>query len=48
MTTFEYVVHVDAATREQADQVMAERLNPDEDYGFPYAVGYDYETQEDS
>lgn len=47
VTTFEYVVHVEAATRDQADQVMAERLTHDEDYGFPYTVSYDYETSED-
>lgn len=47
MSTFEYVVRIDAATREQADQVMAERLDHDENYGFPYTVGYDFETDEE-
>jgi hypothetical protein len=36
----QYIVTVEAETKEQADQVMAERLNPDEDYGFPYEVGH--------
>jgi len=38
--TRQYIVTVEAETKEQVDQVMAERLNPDEDYGFAYEVGY--------
>lgn len=36
--TFSYTVTVAAETREQADQVMAERINHAEDYGFPYKI----------
>lgn len=35
-----YVVTVTGCDRAQADQVMAERLSMDEDYGFPYAVDW--------
>lgn len=38
--TFYYLTFVTAESQEQADQVMAERLQPDEDYGFDYAVDY--------
>lgn len=37
---FRYEVAIHAASQEEADQVMAERLGPDEDYGFPYVVNY--------
>lgn len=40
MTDHEYTVTVTARTRDEADRVMAERLQPDEDYGFPYRVTY--------
>lgn len=36
--TFEVTVH--ECTREQAEQVMAERIGPDEDYGFEYGICY--------
>ena len=35
------VVEVDCDTREQAEQVFAERLGYDEDYGFPYTLEWD-------
>ena len=35
-----YVVTVTTATREQADQVMAERIGYDEDYGFAYSIDW--------
>jgi len=38
--TFEFKVSVTAETREQAEQVMAERINHDEDYGFDYQIGW--------
>ena len=38
--TFVYTVRVTADTDEQADQVMAERLGYDEDYGFDYEIVY--------
>jgi hypothetical protein len=41
MKAFQYVVTVECETQEQADQVMAERLTPEEDYGFTYEVGYE-------
>lgn len=34
-------VTVEAETLENAEQVLAERLGYDEDYGFPYALKYD-------
>lgn len=34
---FHTTAHVECATKEQAGQVFAERLGPDEDYGFPYS-----------
>lgn len=45
--SFRYWVTVDAATQEEADQVMSERLNPDEDYGFDYTLGWDRDTEGD-
>lgn len=33
-----FYVEIAAPTREQAAQVMAERLQHDEDYGFPYEI----------
>jgi hypothetical protein len=35
---FFYAVAIEAETQEQADQVMNERLDPDEDYGFEYKI----------
>lgn len=40
MAKFMYVVAVECETVEQADAVMAERFEVDEDYGFPYVVEY--------
>ena len=41
-----YLVRVSECTREQADQVMTERLGPDEDYGFDYRLGWTGEGEE--
>lgn len=41
MSDFTYTVTVTAETIEQAEQVMAERLSHDEDYGFTYFIEYD-------
>jgi len=38
MTEFRYLVIVTTDTREHADQVMGERLNYDEDFGFDYTI----------
>lgn len=35
---FTYTVIIRCATATDADQVMAERLGYDEDYGFPYQI----------
>lgn len=35
---FYYAVVIDAEDRQAADQVMRERLDPDEDYGFEYQL----------
>lgn len=45
MQDYDYVVRVTAQSRNHAEQVMAERINHDEDYGFPYTIGY--ASQED-
>jgi len=39
--TFHFAVEVKAETLEQAIQVMSERIEHDEDYGFPYKVEWD-------
>jgi hypothetical protein len=39
-----FVVTVDAETPEQAEQVMCERINVDEDYGFPYTIAFTAES----
>ena len=36
-----YLVTVEAETVEQANQVINERLAPDEDYGFEYTVEWE-------
>lgn len=41
MDRFFYVVWVDVDTEAHADQVMAERLGCDEDYGFDYEMDWD-------
>jgi hypothetical protein len=41
MAEHTFLVTVTAASREEAVQVMAERLNHDEDYGFDYSVGFE-------
>lgn len=42
MSSFEYRVHVEAPTQAQADQIMAERLLPEERYDFvdDYSINY--------
>jgi hypothetical protein len=40
MADFSYTVTVTAATKEEADQVIAERISFDEDYGFDYRIGW--------
>lgn len=38
--THDFLVTVTGCNAAQADQVMNERISPDEDYGFDYAIGY--------
>lgn len=38
MPEYVYQVTVEADTEEQADTVMAERILPEEDYGFDYGI----------
>ena len=38
MSKFTYIVEVHAENREQADQVIRERINHDDDYGFDCQV----------
>lgn len=40
MKDFTFAVVITADTREQAEQVMQERILFDEDYGFPYTIAY--------
>jgi hypothetical protein len=40
MADFIYIVRVTCADEGEADQVMGERLGPDEDYGFEYTVEF--------
>lgn len=40
MSTYYFEVTVEAETPEQAEIVMVERINYDEDYGFTYTVGW--------
>ena len=41
MSKYQYLVTVETTTKEQATQVMAERLSTDEWYGFDYQVEYE-------
>ena len=41
MADYAYVVTVTADSEEQAAQVMAERINYDEDYGFEYGISFE-------
>lgn len=36
-----FLVTVSGCTAEQAERVVNERLAPDEDYGFPYELGWE-------
>jgi hypothetical protein len=36
----EFVVTVEGCSREDAMTVMAERIGPDEDYGFDYTIDF--------
>ena len=36
----EFIVTVSGCSRDDAEQVMAERINHDEDYGFDYEIGW--------
>ena len=42
MSTYRYTVIVECDTDAQADQVMRERIGPDEDYGFDYLIDWDF------
>ena len=35
---YKFIVTIDTDTSENACQVMSERLDYDEDYGFPYTI----------
>lgn len=41
MADHRFVVTVSGCTAEQAEQVMSERINVDEDYGFEYTIGWE-------
>lgn len=40
-----YIVTVTAETQEHANQVMAERIEPDEDYGFDYIIEWRHQDE---
>lgn len=40
MARFTVQVEIDCDTLEEAEQVIAERIGPDEDYGFEYQISY--------
>ncbi len=40
MQDFKFIVTVHAATFEQAQQVIRERTQNEEDYGFPYLIDW--------
>lgn len=40
MKEFKFTVVVEAETQKEADEVIQERICGDEDYGFPYQIGY--------
>ena len=42
-----YIVTVTCETQEEADQVMVERIGPDEDYGFEYSIDWQYSHKDD-
>lgn len=44
MPNHKFIVEVDCDTIDQAHTVMNERLNVDEDYGFPYTLGWSLPT----
>lgn len=41
-----FVVTVSGCTKEQAEQVMNERISYDEDYGFEYSIGHESELDQ--
>lgn len=43
--THTFTVTVTGCSAEQAETVMNERLSYDEDYGFPYLVGFETATR---
>lgn len=40
MNDYQFSVTVTAANSAQAEQVMLERMEFEEDYGFPYSLGW--------
>lgn len=48
MTKYPFLVIVEAETPSQAQEVMAERLGYDEDYGFEYKVEWGAEYSYDN
>ena len=47
MNEYHFVVTVTCETRKQAEEVLAERIGYDEDYGFRYEIDWDYLYKED-
>ena len=40
MAVYRYVVTVECDSQEHADQVVSERIDHDEDYGFDYSLDW--------
>jgi hypothetical protein len=45
MPKFHWDIEVECDTEAQAEQVIAERLSHDEDYGFDYRIEYGHRTK---
>ena len=43
---YSYIVTVFAETQDQANQVICERIDPDEDYGFDYIIEWRHEDED--
>lgn len=48
LVTYRFVVEIECASQEQAEEVLRERLGYDEDYGFPYTISDATPAKEES
>lgn len=47
MINYYYVVTVKCETRDEAEEVMSERIGHDEDYGYQYEIDWSYLHKDD-